>query len=382
MRTGIATIPLDWGKCPPWLFLRMKKLARSIFLLIAKEFGPEEVLKRLSDPVWFQGLGSVLGFDWNSSGLTTTTLGAIKSGIFEIQDEIGIYVCGGKGKTSKKTPEEIEAYGISRAFSFTPFLVFASKITAKVDSCLLQDGFQIYHHSFLFTKNGNWAVIQQGMNIDKGTARRYHWFGGLKKNFIEEPHSGIITDQKIFHLNLSAKKSKDNREIIVDMAKGSFRAIEKDLNLLSKYLTDISFVKKISLPDDSVFPKEPEDLNLFRFGLSLKNLNFNTPYLKKTIFEIVERRPKRFTEILSQKGVGPKTIRALSLIGELIYGAKPSYQDPARYSFAHGGKDGVPYPVDLDVYDKTIEVIERAIKKSDLSLKEKNEAIKRLKKDF
>lgn len=382
MRTGIATIPLDWGKCPPWLFVRMKKLARSIFFSIAENFGSDECLRRLSDPVWFQALGSVLGFDWNSSGLTTTTLGAIKAGIFEVQDEIGIYICGGKGKTSRKTPQEIETYGVSRAFSFTPFLVFASKITAKVDSCLLQDGFQIYHHSFLFTKDGTWTVIQQGMNIKRGTARRYHWFGNLKKNFIEEPHSGIISDEKISHLNLSAKESKDNREIIVDIARGSFRAIEKDLNLLSKHLTDTSFVKKISLPDDSVSPKEPEDLRLFNFSLLSNNLNFSTPYLKKTIFEIVERKPKRFTEILSQKGVGPKTIRALSLVGELIYGAKPSYEDPARYSFAHGGKDGVPYPVDLDLYDETIEAMENAIKKSSLALGEKNEAIKRLNRKF
>lgn len=381
MRTGIATIPLDWGKCPPWLFLRMKKLARSIFLFIANEFGSDEVLKRLSDPAWFQALGSVLGFDWNSSGLTTTTLGAIKAGIFDIQDEIGIYVCGGKGKVSKKTPEEIETYGISRAFSFTPFLVFASKITAKVDSSLLQDGFQIYHHSFLFTRNGTWTVIQQGMNIKESSARRYHWLGNLKKNFIEEPHSGIITEKKISHLNLSAKESFQNRKIILDMTKGSFRAIEKDLNLLSKYLTDTSFIKKISLPDDSVLPNEPQDIKLFNFSPKI-NLNFDTPYIKKTIYELVQVKPKNFTGLLYQKGVGPKTIRALSLIGELIYGAKPSYKDPARYSFAHGGKDGVPYPVDLDVYDKTIEIMEKAIKKSALSLREKDEAIKRLNRNF
>ncbi|MEM3063725.1 MAG: DUF763 domain-containing protein, partial [Nitrososphaerota archaeon] len=268
-----------------------------MFLFIANEFGPEEVLKRLSDPAWFQALGSVLGFDWNSSGLTTTTLGAIKAGIFDIQDEIGIYVCGGKGKVSKKTPEEIETYGISRAFSFTPFLVFASKITAKVDSSLLQDGFQIYHHSFLFTRNGTWTVIQQGMNIKESSARRYHWLGNLKKNFIEEPHSGIITEKKISHLNLSAKESFQNRKIILDMTKGSFRAIEKDLNLLSKYLTDTSFIKKISLPDDSVLPNEPQDIKLFNFSPKI-NLNFDTPYIKKTIYELVQVKPKNFTELL------------------------------------------------------------------------------------
>lgn len=370
MRTGVATIPLDWGKCPPWLFLRMKKLSRSIFLMIANEFGPDEILLRLSDPSWFQALGSVLGFDWNSSGLTTTTLGAVKSAIFDIQDEIGIYICGGKGKTSKKTPEEIETYGISRGFSFSPYLIFASKMSAKVDSSLLQDGFQIYHHSFLFTKSGNWAVIQQGMNLQMKAARRYHWRGGLRKNFIEEPHAGIISQKKFNHLNLSAKNSKENRNVSLDLMGSNFGQIEKDLNLLSKNLTDISSVKKINLPDDSVWPKEPKDLN------------FNTSHIKKTIFGLVSNPPRTFTELLYQKGVGPKTIRALSLISELIYGAKPSYEDPSRYSFAHGGKDGVPYPVDLDVYEKTISIMEKAIKRSDLSLREKEGAFLRLDKNF
>jgi hypothetical protein len=382
MRSGIATFPLDYGKCPPWLFLRMKKLSRAIFLAIATEFGPEEVLQRLSDPAWFQALGSVLGFDWNSSGLTTTTLGAIKAGIFDIQDKIGIYICGGKGKTSRKTPEEIETYGISRAFSFAPYLVFASKIAAKVDSALLQDGFQIYHHNFLFTKNGKWVVIQQGMNPVSQMARRYHWIGDLEKEFIEEPHSGIATQQRVKPLNLTSKKSEKNREISLEILSGSFRSIEKDLNLLSRHLLDTSFAKKISLPDDSVFPKEPEDLRLLNFSSLGKKVNFNTPYLKKTIFNLTIKKPKNFIDVLSQKGVGPKTIRALSLVGELIYGAKPSYEDPARYSFAHGGKDGVPEPVDLDVYDKTIKIMEKAIKKSELSLKEKDQSLEQLNQIF
>lgn len=385
MRSGIATFPLDYGRCPPWLFLRMKKLSRSIFSIITKEFGPEEVLKRLSDPAWFQALGSVLGFDWNSSGLTTTTLGAIKASIFEIQDEIGIYICGGKGKTSRKTPEEIKTYGVSRAFSFAPYLVFASKIAAKVDSALLQDGFQIYHHNFLFTKNGKWAVIQQGMNASSQMARRYHWIGDFKKDFIQEPHSGIATQEKVTPLNLTAKESDENRKISLEILQGNFRTAEKDLNLISQKIQDISRVKKVILPGDEVFPKEPEDISLFNFSLknnSIKKNQFNTPYLKRTIFDLTTKGPKSFIDVLSQKGVGPKTIRALSLVGELIYGAKPSYEDPARYSFAHGGKDGVPFPVDLDIYDKTIDLIERGIKKSSLSLSEKNKAFLRMENSF
>lgn len=375
MRTGIATFPLDYGRCPRWLFERMKRLARAITVAIVEEFGPEEFLKRLSDPVWFQSLGCVLAFDWNSSGLTTTTLGAIKASLFNIQDELGIYICGGKGKTSRKTPEEIETYGISRGFSFAPYLIFASKMAAKVDSALLQDGFQIYHHNFLFTKKGNWLVVQQGMNPASQTARRYHWIGGPKKNFIEEPHSGIITQRKVKPLNLTAKKSNENREISLKMTQGSFKAIEKDLNLLSKYslknkiievATDLSNIKKLVLPGDEMSPKKPADLK------------FNTPYIKKAVFSLTEQKPKTFLELLSQKGVGPKTIRALSLVAELIYGAKPSYEDPARYSFAHGGKDAVPFPVDRKTYDKTISVMEKGIKKSLLPLSEKEKALQRL----
>lgn len=375
MRTGIATFPLDYGRCPRWLFERMKRLGRSILTAIIEEFGQEELLKRFADPVWFQSLGCVLGFDWNSSGLTTTTLGAIKVGLFDIQDELGVYICGGKGKTSRKTPEEIETYGISRGFPFSSYLIFASKITAKVDSALLQDGFQIYHHNFLFSKSGDWAVIQQGMNLQDQTARRYHWIGGLKKDFIEEPHSGIITQKKVKPLNLTSKKSDENRQVSLKMVQGSYKAIEKDLNLISKYslknkiiraLTDLSKTKKLNLPGDEIVPKEPTDFK------------FNTPYIKKTVFSLTERRPKTFLGLLSQRGVGPKTMRALSLVAEIIYGARPSYEDPARYSFAHGGKDAVPYPVDHRTYDKTISVMEKGIKKSFLSWSEKEKALQRL----
>ncbi len=249
MRTGIATIPLDYGRCPRWLFERMKRLGRGIATAIVEEFGPEEFLRRLSDPVWFQALGCVMGFDWNSSGLTVTTLGAIKAGLFEIQDRLGIYVCGGK-RESRKTPEEIEAYGVSRQFSFAPDLIYASKMVAKVDSSLIQAGYQIYQHNFLFTKSGNWVVVQQGMNIENQTARRYHWLSSnlkqieKKKDFIEEPHSGIASELKGKPLNLTAKKSEDNREVSLELAKETPKTFLKDLDLIqtkrAKNLTEIS----------------------------------------------------------------------------------------------------------------------------------------------
>ncbi|PIZ87792.1 MAG: DUF763 domain-containing protein [Candidatus Nealsonbacteria bacterium CG_4_10_14_0_2_um_filter_40_15] len=370
MRTGIATVPLDYGRCPRWLFERMERLGRGIAIAIVEEFGPEEFLKRLSDPVWFQSLGCVMGFDWNSSGLTVTTLGALKAGLFEIQDRLGIYVCGGK-RESRKTPEEIEAYGISRQFSFAPNLIYASKMAAKVDSSLIQSGYQIYQHNFLFTKSGNWVVVQQGMNTGNQTARRYHWLSSIlmnkkkdKPDFIEEPHSGIASQIKGKPLNLTAKESDDNRTVSLGLVKEEPKKFLKDLDLIqTKREKNIT---SMSLPNKEFFwhPVVKEKFDLKR--------------LQKTIFAVNDQKPEDFEKMLSLKGVGPKTIRALSLVAEIIYGAKPSYEDPARYTFCVGGKDNVPMPIDKGVYDRVIEIMGKGIKKSDISLREKAEAQRRL----
>ena len=375
MRTGIATVPLDYGRCPRWLFERMKKLSRAIVLAIAEEFGVEEFLRRLSDPIWFQSLGCVIGFDYNSSGLTTTTLGALKAGLFDIQDRLGIYVCGGK-RESRKTPEEIIAYGISRGFSFAPDLVYASKIAAKVDSSLIQDNYQIYQHNFLFTKSGTWTVIQQGMKIENQTARRYHWFSPNVKEFTEEPHSGIISDSRGSPLNLVAKKSRENKEISTELVKEEPKTFLKDIELISE--------KANSLIKQKRFPGfcEMELKNVeFHWHPVLKE-KFDLKRLEKTILAAHLENPKDFEQLLALKGVGPKTIRALSLVSEIIYGARPSYEDPARYSFAHGGKDSTPYPVDRFTYDQTLEILEKGIKKAKISVRERVEAQKRLKEVF
>lgn len=362
MRTGIAIVPLDYGRCPRWLFERMKRLGRGITTAIVEEFGPEEFLRRLSDPVWFQSLGCVLGFDYNSSGLSVTTLGALKAGLFEIQDQLGIYVCGGK-KESRKTPEEITAYGISRQFSFAPNLIYASKMAAKIDSSLIQDNYQIYQHNFLFTKSGKWTVIQQGMNTDNQTARRYHWLSSGVKDFIEEPHSGIISGAKVKPLNLTAKESDKNREISLGQVLEEPKTVVKNLAMISRHPKRLTFMQ---LYDEEFYwhPVVEEKFDLKR--------------LEKTIFAAAEQNPQNFEELLALKGVGPKTIRALSLVSEIIYGAKPSYEDPARYTFAHGGKDGTPVPVDQRVYDATLAIMEKGIKKSKISNQEKLEAQRRL----
>ncbi len=391
MKTGIATIPLDYGRCPRWLFEKMKRLGRGITIAIVEEFGAEEFLKRLSDPIWFQSLGCVLGFDWNSSGLGVTTLGALKAGLFDIQDQLGIYVCGGK-RESRKTPEEITAYGISRQFSFAPDLVYASKMTAKIDSSLVQDGYQIYQHNFLFTKSGNWAVIQQGMNINNQTARRYHWLSdGLgqnedKLNFIEEPHSGIISAAKIKNpLNLTAKESNENRKIslaqVCEEPKKFLKNIKTVLKSIDKkrqpYIynnSENSLVKQKRIP--GFVEIELKDMEFYHHPVEKEK--FDLKRLEKTIFFAHSQNPETFEKFLSLKGVGPKTIRALSLVSEIIYGAKPSYQDPARYSFTVGGKDHIPYPIDRTTYCELLEIMERGIKKAKVSNQEKVKAQRRL----
>ena len=387
MRTGIATVPLDYGRCPPWLFQRMKKLGRAISEVIIEEFGPEEFLKRLSDPIWFQSFGCVLGFDWNSSGLTTTVLGALKVALFDIQDQLGIYVCGGKGKTSRKTPEEIQTYGISRGFQFADKLIYSSKMAAKVDSALIQGGYQIYHHNFLFTKSGNWSVIQQGMNTQNQKARRYHWHSPLVKDFTEEPHSGIISAKKEKPLNLVSKKSRENKEVSIGLVREEPKTFLRDIGLILEKFTPYrtcsgagpnSLIRQKRLPGFV----EMELKNTEFFSHPVLGEKFNLKRLRKTIDKAHFLKPKNFEEFLSTKGVGPRTVRALSLVSEIIYGAKPSYEDPARYSFAHGGKDATPYPVDRTIYDQTIDILEKGIRKSRVSLQEKSEAEKRLIKSF
>lgn len=377
-KSGIATIPLDYGRCPPWLFRRMKRLARGITLAIREEFGPEEFLRRLSDPIWFQSFGCVLSFDWNSSGLTTTVMGALKAGLRGLENELGIFVCGGKGKTSRKTPEQIQNWGefLGLPVRQVNKLVYTSKMSAKVDTSCLQDGFQIYHHNFIFTKSGEWSVIQQGMNIDFQKARRYHWLSSGVKDFIEEPHSGIISDIRSKPLNLVAKKSRENKNISTELVSEEPKTFLKDIKLLTHKQNHL--IKQKRIPGFTTMELKNTEFNWH----PVLNERFDLKRLEKTIRAAYETRPQNFEQLLALKGIGPRTIRALSLVSEIIYRAKPSYEDPARYSFAHGGKDSVPYPVDRKTYDRTIEILERGIKNSKISYKEKLEAQRRLIKSF
>lgn len=382
MQRGVATFTLDWGKCPPWLFRRMVSLGREMTQVLISEYGPDEYVKRLADPVWFQSLGTVLAFDWNASGLTTILTAALKESIRGQERDLGVFICGGKGKTSRKTPDEILNWGqrLSLDEGKTKKLVYNSKMSAKVDSSLIQDGYQIYHHSFIFSKNGAWAVVQQGMNTEDQTARRYHWFSENAKDLVVEPHKGIAS-QKISAinntLNMSSKKSDKNRQISTELVNANYKTLMKDIEVLRRHSSDLS--RMIS------FKMQSEKYTL----ASLTRKEFKThpvihedfgksKYLEKILGKLTDEKPESYEKLLATEGVGPKTIRALSLVSEIIYGADASYEDPARYSFAHGGKDATPYPVDKETYDQTINTMREVVKKTKINVLEKEKIYKRL----
>ena len=351
-RTGIANLPLHYGKVPPWLFQRMARLAREITIFIVTEFGAEEMLRRMSDPHWFQAFGCVLGYDWHSSGVTTTLCGALKEGLRGLEEELGLFVAGGKGRTSRRTPTEIENFGHAISVDPSP-LVYASRMTAKVDNSALQDGYQLYHHTFLFTINGSWAVVQQGMNESNSYARRYHWLGEAVTDFVCEPHAAICSQGRGEVLNLVARESAPARITITSIA----------TELQPERVSDnLKRLKTLNLPH--------------RHYLSLQDIHPDR--LGKSLGIIYERQPKGFEGLLSLEGVGQKTIRALSLISELVYGVPASFRDPARYSFTHGGKDGYPFPIDRETYDKSIILLIQAVHKARVDTTEKREALSRL----
>ncbi len=330
----------------------MVKLAREITTVIIADFGAEELLRRLSHPYWFQAFGCILGFDWHSSGVTTTLCGALKEGIKGMEKDLGLFVAGGKGKTSRQTPAELGKWGELISINPAP-LVYASRMSAKVDSAAVQDGYQLYHHTFLFTRSGSWAVVQQGMNEASRYARRYHWLGETVNDFVNEPHSAILSEARGKALNLVAGESTSARSTITGIAT-SQRPEE--------ILLDLKKIKTLSLPSHHY--------------LSTEDLHPDS--LKRIILSTYERQPEDFEHLIGLQGVGAKTLRALSLISELVHGVAPSYRDPARYSFAHGGKDGIPYPVDRQTYDQSIELLRKAIHRSKIGLKDKRDAEARL----
>ena len=364
MKTGTANLPLHGGKAPAWLFQRMVKLAREMSLVLVRDFGPEELLRRLSDPFWFQAFGSVLGFDWHSSGVTTTVCGALKEGLRGLQGDTGIHVAGGKGATSRKTPGEIEAYCYTLGRSPME-LVHASKLAAKVDSAAVQDGYDLYHHCFLFTASGHWAVVQQGMNEAARYARRYHWLGDNVQSFVNEPHAAVCCDKRGQQtLNLVATESDATRT-------SSLQVVHEHPDKLAREFA--AAAPEAERAQDELFP---ELVQPRRHAIRVADID--PERLHRILLSTYEAAPQSFEELVALPGVGAKTLRALALISELLYGASPSWRDPARFSFAHGGKDGHPYPVNREVFDQSIEFLKETLNASKVELTEKQKAFRRL----
>ncbi|OIO50282.1 MAG: hypothetical protein COX12_00520 [Candidatus Brennerbacteria bacterium CG23_combo_of_CG06-09_8_20_14_all_44_41] len=380
MDRGIATFTLDWGKCPRWLFDRMVYLGKEMIHAIVLTYGPDEFIKRIGDPVWFQSLGTVLAFDWNASGLTTILTAALKQAIRGEEKDLGIFICGGKGKTSRKTPDEIHTWGdrLLLASNTTTSLEYNSRMAAKVDSALVQDGFQIYHHSFFFSRNGAWTVVQQGMNTATQSARRYHWHSAYVHDLICEPHSGIVSQTRVKRvLDLTSRKSTHNRQTGVALLGDGYRTIAHDIQMIQSHRTPLSHTLSFAFGNDR-YTAVDLARHEFSYHPVVEERFWDSLYLQKMLKLVCERKPVTYEAFLAMPGVGPKTVRALALVGEIIYGARPSYDDPARYSFAHGGKDATPYPVDTKTYDNTIRFLQDIILKTRVSPLEKNKMFQRL----
>jgi hypothetical protein len=358
----------------------MVKLGGEMTRVLVEEFGPDEFIRRIADPVWFQSLGTVLAFDWNASGLTTVLTAALKEAIKGRERDLGVFICGGKGRTSRRTPEEIAGWGdkLSMPDESVKTLVYNSRMAAKVDGSLIQDGYQIYHHSFFFSKAGKWAVVQQGMNEQSASARRYHWFSENIEDLVCEPHTGIVSELIGDNvLNMTSKDSTLSRNLSVEMVHGGFRSLAKDIEILRKHSSHLSKMVGLRYKGEQLTFLELEDTEFKHHPVVCEDFS-QSRYLERILQKVCDERPENYERLLASKGIGPKTVRALALVGEVIYGAKPSYEDPARYSFAHGGKDATPYPVDKATYDNTISTLIKAVGKSRIGPLEKDKIFRRL----
>lgn len=353
---AFAVLPLHHGRAPRWLFGRMVKLAGCIAEIIIHEYGVRGLLERLSDPWFFQSLSCVLGYDWHSSGTTTVTCGALKEALKP--EEHGIAIAGGKGKASMRTPSEIEDLGLRMGLGTGKLeeLKYSSRMAAKVDNALIQDGYRLYHHSFIFDETGNWIVVQQGLNEEEGNARRYHW--PLEHpSLVEEPHNAIICDRRLpMVLDMTSTRSRGSRKASLDIARERTTRIK-------------GLLREAAPPGQGTL-----DEWLGARGVLVMPTTINWEALKMAY----EFQPETYEELISIRGVGPSTVRGLALIAELIYGERPSWVDPVRFSFAFGGKDGVPYPVDRRAMDEAIDVLRTGILGSQLRREEKLRALERL----
>lgn len=349
MKRGTADLPLHYGTVPPWLAQRMSLLGGAIAEAIVIEYGRSALLQRLSDPFWFQSLGCVLGMDWHSSGITTSVMNALRKAINYRSEELGIYICGGRGKFSRETPSQLLDVANKTGLDGNA-LVRHSKLAAKVDNTAVQDGFQLYLHTFIVSKEGEWAVIQQGMNPNERMARRYHWLSSSLRSFMEEPHTSVCGRNQGLILNLTDKLAAPTKEGIVELTK----------EMPDKLMREVSII----LPNHHEV--KAEDVNLKRLGAALLLAH--------------ETNVSDMESLLLLEGVGPRTLQSLTLVSEVIHGTPSRFSDPARFSFAHGGKDGHPFPVPTSVYDETIEVFNTSIRQAKLGEKDKSDALRNLSK--
>lgn len=359
-KSGSADLPLHGGNAPRWLFNRMEELGGAISEAVIQEHGQGELLERLADPYWFQALGCVLGFDWHSSGLTTTTMGALKEAL-ELEKH-GLTVAGGKGKTSRKTPSEIEQKGRDLKTSRLNELKDISRKSASVDNSCIQDSFTLYHHTVVFSEEGGWTVVQQGMN--NSYARRYHWNSEELDNRVEEPHTAICSEGNSSEvLDLSARLSRETRKVSVDLVKDGPQHLERFFRKQGQSSLTSFTDRELKMPEHHLLRKH---------DLSQRSL--------KQLEKACQLQPQDFEELIAVKGVGKKSLRSLALIAELVHGTKNSWEDPAKFSYAHGGKDGTPYPVDRERYDRNIETLREMLDASEVEKEKKWEAFHRLEK--
>jgi uncharacterized protein len=347
-RSGVADLPLHGGRVPPWLAERMTMLGTAIVESVLYHFGPSELLSRLSDPFWFQALGCVMGMDWHSSGITTSVLGALKRGVNPRSHELGVYVCGGRGKHSRKTPDELRVIANKTSLD-GDMLVRASRLTARVDNNAIADGFQLYLHAFILSKSGEWAVVQQGMNDASGMARRYHWHSAAVRDFVSDPHTAIVGEHQGLIMNLVDSHADAAQRALLSIAR------EQPEKTLAE-------TRKLVLARHHEVRAADVDLNRLGAVLALA----------------YERELRDFASLLLMEKLGPRTLQSLALIAEVVHGAPSRFADPARFSFAHGGKDGHPFPVPLKTYDESIAILRRSLDSANLGHPDKLEGFRRL----
>jgi hypothetical protein len=347
-RSGVADLPLHGGRVPPWLATRMQALGTAIAESVIHQYGRSALLSRLSDPFWFQAFGAVMGMDWHSSGITTSVMGALKRGLNPRAGELGIHICGGRGKQSLNTPRELRAIA-DRSGLDGDALVRTSRLTARIDNNAVADGFQIYLHSFVLTADGEWAVVQQGMNESSRLARRYHWHSAAVRDFTADPHTAIVGEPRGTICNLVDGRARPAQDALLAIAR------QRPADTLRQF-------RHLEMPGHH--DVRPTDVQANRLGAVL-----TLAY---------ERDLRDFASLLLLEQLGPRTLQSLALIAEVIHGAPARFADPARFSFAHGGKDGHPFPVPLVVYDESIGVLRRALDAAKLGRSDKLQGMARL----